>query len=178
MLIKEKQLKSCEFYSETLLRTIGQRDSLSDSSEEPFWRGKRGARIYRRFCWKIKHVVKHQNITANCNKTRQNKFRHFKLMILVLSYVWEDVRIWAHRNCSSDRNLNYLGPISCYPFPSWIPSRCTVERWLHRACWQQHSLFIEVTGDILCPQVWQVIQTTLGEHKNRDSRLNSASAIV
>ena len=36
MLIKEKQLKSCEFYSETLLRTIGQRESLSDGSEEPF----------------------------------------------------------------------------------------------------------------------------------------------
>ena len=127
MLSKEKQLKSCEFYSETLLRTIGQRDSLSDSSEEPFWRGKRGARIYRRFCWKIKHVVKHQNITANCNKTRQNKFRHFKLMILVLSYVWEDVRIWARRNCSSDRNLNYLGPVSCYLFPSWIPLK--VQYW-------------------------------------------------
>lgn len=115
------------FHSRSLLRTIVQKRISQIALRKLFQRGKRGARIYRRFCWKIKHVVKHQNITANCNKTRQNKFRHFKLMILVLSYVWEDVRIWACRNCSSDGNLNYLGPVSCYPFPSWIPLK--VQYW-------------------------------------------------
>ena len=32
-------------------------------------------------------------------------------MILVLFYLWEDIRIWSHWNDSLDTHLNYLGPI-------------------------------------------------------------------
>ena len=67
--------------------------SLSHSSEELFQRGKGRARIYS-FCWektKNKHVAEHQKITANHKKTR-----HVRLMILVLFYIWEDAKVWAH----------------------------------------------------------------------------------
>ena len=67
------------FYSVALPRTLAQDDSslgcrLSDISEEVFQRGKRGARIYRSFCWGWggtckKHVVEHEKITVNHKKT-------------------------------------------------------------------------------------------------------------
>ena len=41
--------------------------SLSDSLEELLQRGKRGSRIYRRFCWN-KRVVKHLKMTINHRK--------------------------------------------------------------------------------------------------------------
>ena len=46
-------------------------------------------------------------------KKKQN--RYFKLRNLVLFYVWEDARVWAHWNHSFD-SLRYLGPVSCF-FP-------------------------------------------------------------
>ena len=42
------------------------------------------------------------------------KDKRLKLMILVLFYVWEDARIWAHWSYSLDLHLNYLGPVSCF----------------------------------------------------------------
>ena len=65
-------------------------NSLSDSSEEQFQRGKGGARIYGSFSWKKTHVVKHQKLPII------TKNKCLKVMILVLFYVWEDARVWAH----------------------------------------------------------------------------------
>ena len=59
-------------------------------------RGKRGARIYRKFFAEEKKICsqpsEHQKITGNHKNT------HLKLMILV----WEDARVWAHCNHSFD----------------------------------------------------------------------------
>ena len=71
---------------------------------------------YMSFCWnkqkskKTKHFVQHQKITAN-HKTQTSWVNHF---ILVLFYVWKDVRSWACWNYSFDMHLNYLGPLSCF----------------------------------------------------------------
>ena len=44
-------------------------------------------------------------------------------MILMLSYISEDARIWAHWNYSFDMHLNYLGPVFLFflhpKFPFW-----------------------------------------------------------
>lgn len=82
----------------------GQGGSLSDSSEELLQWGKGRARIYRHFCWKKEknHVVKHQRMTACWEKTR-----HLKLKILVLFYLWEDAKFWAHWNYSLDLHLYF-----------------------------------------------------------------------
>ena len=39
--------------------------------------------------------------------------RHLKLMNLVLFYVLEDTRVWAHGNHSFDMHLSYPTPVSC-----------------------------------------------------------------
>ena len=41
------------------------------------------------------------------------KIRYPKLRNLGLFYVWEDARVWTHRNHSFPRHLSYLGPVSC-----------------------------------------------------------------
>ena len=77
------------FYSGTLLRTLAWEDSLSESSEGLFPRGKGGTRIYRSFAGKKKkNVVKHQKITDN-HKKQTSQVNGF----LVLFYVWEDARV-------------------------------------------------------------------------------------
>ena len=43
----------------------------------------------------------------------------------MLFCVWEDARVWAYWNCSFDKHLGYLGPVSCFS-PSWIPLGYTV----------------------------------------------------
>ena len=45
------------------------------------------------------------------------KLRHIKWMTLVLFYVWEEARVWAHWNHSFHMYLSYVGPVSC-PFSS------------------------------------------------------------
>ena len=35
-------------------------------------------------------------------------------MNLALFYVWEDARVWANWNHSSDMHFNYLGPVSSF----------------------------------------------------------------
>ena len=83
-------------------------------------RSKGEARIYRSFCWKQKHVVEHQKMTAN------HKNQTSQVIILVLFCVWEDARVWAHWNYSFDMHLNYLGLVSCFLHPEF-PSRGTTE---------------------------------------------------
>ena len=46
-----------------------------------------------------------------------------------MTYVWEDVRVWAHWNLFFDVHFNYLGPLCCFFLSSWIPSTGTVS-WL------------------------------------------------
>ena len=43
----------------------------------------------------------------------------------MLSYVWEDARVWAHWNHSFDMHLRYLGPVSCV-FIAWASSGLTI----------------------------------------------------
>ena len=45
------------------------------------------------------------------------KNRFPKLMILVVFYVWEVSRVWAHWNYSFAMHLNYLGPVACFLHP-------------------------------------------------------------
>ena len=46
-------------------------------------------------------------------------------MNLVVFYVWENAKIWAHWNHSFDMHLSSLRPVSC-SFPFWVPSGCTL----------------------------------------------------
>ena len=46
-------------------------------------------------------------------------------MILVLSYVWEEARVWAHWYHSFHMHLSYVRPVSC-PFSSWVSSGITI----------------------------------------------------
>ena len=69
-------------------------------------------------------------------------------MILVLFYVWEDVRVWAQWNYSLNMYFNYLGPVSsflCPQFPSGHPVGGGYSGW-----WLdggQHSLFTEMASN-------------------------------
>ena len=45
------------------------------------------------------------------------KTRYLRLMNLVLFFIWEDARVWAHRNHPFDMHLTYLWPVS-FSFPS------------------------------------------------------------
>ena len=51
--------------------------------------------------------------------------QHLKLSSLVLFYVWEVARVWAHWNHSLDMQLSYLGPVSCILI-SWVSSGLTI----------------------------------------------------
>ena len=75
--------------------------------------------MYRSFFWGKKKVVELWTITAN------HKNRHFKWIILVLFFVQEDPRVWAHWNHSFDVHYSCPGPVSCFS-PSWVPSGWTV----------------------------------------------------
>ena len=56
-------------------------------------------------------MVKHQNITSHHRKKKTKK-QTLKLMIVVLLYIWEDARVWAHCNYSFDMHVSYLFSIS------------------------------------------------------------------
>lgn len=47
--------------------------------------------------------------------------RYFKLMILVLIYIWEDARTWRHWNSSLDTHFNCLG---AHTSKTWNASSC------------------------------------------------------
>ena len=78
-----------KFYLGNLLRTIAWetasqialRNCFEEVREEPGYIG---------FFAEERHVVKHKTITVNLQTSQKN------LMILVLFYVWEDARVWAH----------------------------------------------------------------------------------
>ena len=82
---------------------------------ELFQRHRGGARICGVFVTKTSS----QNIEKLLLKTR-----YLKLMNLALYCVWEDARVWAFWNHSSDMLHYNLRPVSCY-FPSWIVSGCS-----------------------------------------------------
>ena len=69
-----------------LIENHSLKDSLLDSSEEPFWRGKRGDRIYRRFCQqnKTNHVVE-DKIAAN-RKRQKSQVNDFSSFFSVVRY--------------------------------------------------------------------------------------------
>ena len=86
-------------------------DSLSESSEGLFWRGKGGTRIYR--------SLGNKNQVAGTSKdycylkkkqiSQVNEFSAFE--------GGGDERVWAHWNHSFDMHLNCLGPVSCFLHP-------------------------------------------------------------
>ena len=96
-------------------------------------------------------------------------------MNLVLFYVWEDAKVWAHWNHSFGIYLSYLGPVSCV-FSSLSLLRVHHWGWLHwlmawwwascfypefpqgslswggcnvMARWLQHPLFTDLAGNIV-----------------------------
>ena len=62
-------------------------NNLTYSSEGLLQRGKGGARIHRRFC------NKNQAVRTCKDYCKLEKTRHLNV---VLFYVWEDARVWAH----------------------------------------------------------------------------------
>ena len=107
------------FYLTDFLRTSSPGDSLSGSSQGLLWKDKGESKIYRVFC--NKDWV--GRISKDCCLLKKAIF--LKLVNLVLFYVWEDVKVWAHWNHSFDMPLSYLGPL--LGFPSWVSSGCTFE---------------------------------------------------
>ena len=111
-----------------------------------FQSGKRGVRMCRNVCWKQTpktHLVEHQMITANLTHTHTHKL---KLMILKLSYISEDARIWAYWNYSFDMHLNYLGPVFLFFFILNSPSGAALG-WLDWCGWP--SWFTEMADNIV-----------------------------
>ena len=75
--------------------------------------------MYRIFCSKDKVVGIKKNYCY------LKKTTYFKLRNLVLLFVWEDARVWAHWNLFFDMHLSCLGLVSCV-FTFWVSSGCTV----------------------------------------------------
>ena len=76
-----------------------------------------GARIYR--------VLQQKAGSLNFKRLLLKKTRYLKWRNLVLFYIWEDARVWAHWNHSFDVHLSYLGPVSCV-CTSWVSSELIV----------------------------------------------------
>ena len=99
------------------------------SSERLLGRCKRGARMYRSI------YNKDQVVGTSKDYSWLKRTRHLKLMNLVLFYIWEDAKLWAHWDYSFDKHFGYLGPVSC-AFSFWVSSGCTVGgclQWLMAA---------------------------------------------
>ena len=82
------------FYSGTLLRMTGWETSqiaLRNSSKEVWG----GVRRCSRFCWKAKQT-KPKNMQSNIKNYNNHKPPRLLKLVLVLFYVWEDARVWAH----------------------------------------------------------------------------------
>ena len=119
---------------------------LSHSSEELFWRGKVGDRIYRSFCWKqnkTKCVVEHKKITANYQKKKKKRRLKFSAFLCVgrcrsLGLLKSFLLIYSH-------------PIFFYPeFPSGhIIQKAAV------ADGGQHSMFTGMAVSSFCLLKWQ-----------------------
>ena len=63
-------------------------------------------------------------------------------MVLMLFYVGEDARVWAHWNYSLDVHFSYWGPVCCFS-PTWVS--LGVHHWGDCSGWcldyRQHLLF-------------------------------------
>ena len=55
---------------------------------------------------------KDQVVGTSKDYCSSKKTRHLKLMNFTLFCVWEDAKVWAHRNHSFDLHLIYLGWVS------------------------------------------------------------------
>ena len=143
--------------------TARQAGSQPLNSEEQFQNGKGGARICRNFCWKNKHVVKHQKITANHT---QNDYSAFPCIGKCKSL--------SSLNWLLGMHLNYLGPvsrvqnISCFS-SFWIPLRA--------------HLWVPLPGLVVCwwatlVVYWNGRQCSffIGMHTHRNVRTDTAHA--
>ena len=82
------------------------------------------------------------------------KNRYLTLMILVLSYIREDARIWGHWNLSLDMHVKYLG---AYISEAQNPSFCFTPPEFHSGHtfwgplqWIVYTLCNRIMNDILC----------------------------
>ena len=110
-----------------------QRNSCKEVRKEP-----RDVRIFAGG----KKTVSHQRLLPIIRN------RHLKWMVSVLFSVWEDARVWAHRNQPFDIHCNYLESVSFFAI---LKSLQDVEsscggRWLDSG---QHSLFPRIAGNTL-----------------------------
>ena len=71
----------------------------------------------RRQVWESDYIEVLQQREDSLNIRRllliKGKSDIFRLRNLALFYIWEDVRVWAHRNYSFVMHLTYVGPVSC-----------------------------------------------------------------
>ena len=113
---KNIQLKSWELYFGDITENYNLRGNLADSYEGLIQRGREGTRIYRGvFAEKKKWKKTMSSTIKRLLLITKNRFP--KLMILVVFYVWEVSRVWAHWNYSFAMHLNYLGPVACFLHP-------------------------------------------------------------
>ena len=122
----------------------------------------------RVFCWKKRKRTCSWTLKDYCQSSIN---RHLKLISLVLYYVWEYARIWAHWNCFLDMHLNHLGPVSrtqniSYFSPSWHLESSSWVGWglgfscCHSSCWLdrgQHLLFTGMADNFSFPQFSLII---------------------
>ena len=95
------------------------------------------------------HGVAESDTTEWLNWT---ELRHLKLSNLVLFYLLEGARVWAHWNYPFDKHLNSLASILVFFSPSLIPLRVYRQgpvQWL-MALWSQYPLFTEAAVDVFC----------------------------
>ena len=135
-----QQLK-IKFYLVDKIKDLSPEDSLWGHSEGLLWKEKGGVRIHRSFAKKKKkkQIVEHQKITIKY-KFKKFKKKKFRLMNLALCYAWEDARVCAKWNPSSDMHVNYLGPASS--FLCQESHQGAQLGWLQGLmAWWQHALF-------------------------------------
>ena len=96
-----------------LVGTVSPDDSLLDCSEGSSPRGKGGT--------SIKKSVYNKSQVVETSKDERNQISPGNEFS---TFLWEDVRVWAHENHSLDMHLNHLGAVSCFS-PAWVPLGCT-----------------------------------------------------
>ena len=101
------------FFLFFLVGAVSPDDSLLDCSEGFSPRGKGGTSI-KKSVYSKSQVVETSKDARN-QISPGNEFSTF---------LWEDVRVWAHENHSLDMHLTHLGAVSCFS-PAWVPLGCT-----------------------------------------------------